>query len=389
MRAKIAVVPGDGIGPDVTVEAVKVLNAVAERFTHEFVFEYGLIGGAAIDEGGNPLPDETMKICKRSDAILLGAVGGPKWDDPRSKVRPEQALFGLRRGFRLFANLRPVKLFSCLKSASTLKEEVIDGVDLVVVRELTGGLYFGRPSKRYEVNGSRRAVDTLPYSEDEISRVVHVAFQLARQRRKKVTSVDKQNVLATSRLWREVATEVSKEYPDVEFESILVDACAMQLIRHPKWFDVIVMENLFGDILSDESSMLAGSMGMLASASLGYDRGHPKAVVNRGGSSLRQGLYEPIHGSAPKYAGKNVTNPIATILSGALLLRYSLGLMDEASAIESAVESVLNDGYRTYDIMEHDKIEVGTSQMGSIIADRVKGSWDVAGTDIRHDAARR
>jgi len=371
MRAKIAVLPGDGIGPEVTAEAVKVLSAVAERYGHRFDYEYGLVGGVAIDERGTALPDETMDICRRSDAILLGAVGGPKWDDPRSTVRPEQALFGLRKGFGLFANLRPVKLFPVLKSASTLKEDVIDGVDMIVVRELTGGLYFGKPSKRYEDNGTRRAVDTLKYSEEEVRRVVRVAFELARQRRHKVTSVDKQNVLATSRLWREVATEVSREFPDVEFEHMLVDACAMHLIRHPKWFDVIVMENLFGDILSDESSMLAGSMGMLPSASLGYERGHPKAVVNRGGSSLRMGMYEPSHGSAPKYAGLNVTNPIATILSGALLLRYSLGLIQEAAAVESAVESVLADGYRTYDIAEPGKTEIGTSQMGSLVAERV------------------
>ncbi|MDA8189398.1 MAG: 3-isopropylmalate dehydrogenase [Dehalococcoidales bacterium] len=373
MRANIAVVPGDGIGNEVTAEAVTVLGVVAKRFGHKFEFENALIGGAAIDATGVPMPAETMSLVKKSDAVLLGAVGGPKWDDPRSTVRPEQALFALRKGLGLFANLRPVKLFPMLKSASTIKEDVIEGVDLVVVRELTGGLYFGKPSKRYEVNGSRRAIDTLPYSEEEISRVQHVAFRLARERRKKVTSVDKQNVLATSRLWREIAGEVAAQYPDVEHEDMLVDACAMHLIRRPSTFDVIVTENMFGDILTDESSMLAGSMGMLPSASIGYDNGDPKALVKGKKNSIRMGLYEPIHGSAPKYAGQNVANPVATILSAALMLRYSFGLESEARAIEDAVSAVLMGGYRCNDIMEPGKTLVGTREMGELIANKVRG----------------
>lgn len=373
MRGNIAVLPGDGIGGEVTAEAVNVLKAAAERFGHSFEFETALVGGAAIDATGVALPPETASLAKKADAVLLGAVGGPKWDDPRSTVRPEQALFGLRKGLGLFANLRPVKLFPMLKSASTIKEEVLDGVDLVVVRELTGGLYFGKPSRRYEVNGSRRAIDTLPYSEEEISRVQHVAFKLARQRKKKVTSVDKQNVLATSRLWREVAAEVAAQYPDVVHEDMLVDACAMHLIRRPSTFDVIVTENMFGDILTDEASMLAGSMGMLPSASIGYDNGDPKAPVKGKRNSIRIGLYEPIHGSAPKYAGQNVANPIATILSAALMLRYSFGLESEARTIEDAVSAVLTEGYRCNDIVEPGMKLVGTREMGDLIARKVRG----------------
>jgi 3-isopropylmalate dehydrogenase len=281
-------------------------------------------------------------------------------------------LFALRKGFELFANLRPVKLFPMLKSASTIKEEALEGVDLVVVRELTGGLYFGKPSKRFEVKGSRRAVDTLPYSEEEIARVQHVAYQLARQRKRKVTSVDKQNVLATSRLWREIAGEVAAQYPDVEHEDLLVDACAMHLIRHPSWFDVIVTENMFGDILTDEASMLAGSMGMLPSASIGYDNDDPRAPIKGKKNSIRVGLYEPIHGSAPKYAGQNIANPIATILSGAFMLRFSFGLESEAKAMEDAVSAVLSEGYRCNDIMEPGKKLVGTKEMGDLIAATVQ-----------------
>ncbi|MBI2953328.1 MAG: 3-isopropylmalate dehydrogenase [Chloroflexi bacterium] len=373
MRANIAVLPGDGIGGEVTAEGVRVLWATAEKFGHDFAFEKALVGGAAIDATGVALPDETMSLAQESDAILLGAVGGPKWDDPKSTVRPEQSLFGLRKGFMLFANLRPVKLSPMLKSASTLKEEVLDGVDLVVVRELTGGLYFGQPSKRYEVDGTRHAIDTLPYSEEEVARVQHVAFKLARQRKKKVTSVDKQNVLATSRLWREIAGEVAAQYPDVAHEDMLVDACAMHLVRRPSTFDVIVTENMFGDILTDEASMLAGSMGMLPSASLGYDNDDPNAPVKGEKNSLRVGLYEPIHGSAPKYAGQNVANPIATILSAALMLRYSFGLEAEAQAIENAVSAVLEEGYRCNDIMEPGKTLLGTQEMGEIIANKVAG----------------
>ncbi len=335
-------------------EAVKVLRRVAEVYGHSFEFEEGLVGGIALDETGEPLPAETLALCRRSDAVLLGAVGGPKWDDPRAPVRPEQGLLGLRKGLGLFANLRPVKPYPQLVHASPLRPEIVAGVDLVVVRELTGGIYFGQP--RIEGDDGR-AVDTMVYTATEVERVMHVAFRLARQRRKKVTSVDKANVLACSRLWREVAERVAREYPDVALEHVLVDACAMFLLRRPASFDVIVTANMFGDILTDEASMLVGSIGMLPSASLGEGT---------------LGLYEPIHGSAPKYAGQNVVNPIATILSGAMLLRHSLGLEAEASAVERAVAAALDDGYRTRDIGEEGQKLVGTREMGDIIADRIE-----------------
>jgi len=353
MEARIAVLPGDGIGPEVVAEAVKVLRRVAEVYGHSFEFEEGLVGGIALDETGEPLPAETLALCRRSDAVLLGAVGGPKWDDPRAPVRPEQGLLGLRKGLGLFANLRPVKPYPQLVHASPLRPEIVAGVDLVVVRELTGGIYFGQP----RVEGDDYAADTMVYTAAEVERVMHVAFRLAQQRRRKVTSVDKANVLACSRLWREVAERVAREYPDVALEHVLVDACAMFLLRRPASFDVIVTANMFGDILTDEASMLAGSIGMLPSASLGEGK---------------LGLYEPIHGSAPKYAGQNVVNPIATILSGAMLLRYSLGLEAEASAVERAVAAALDDGYRTRDIGEEGRKVVGTKEMGDIIADRIE-----------------
>jgi len=359
MKAKIAVLPGDGIGPEVTAEAVKVLNAVADRFGHQFEYMTALVGGAAMDATGEPLPNETMDICLQSDAVLLGAIGTPKYDDTRAAKRPEQGLLGLRKNLDLFANLRPVKLYPSLLGASTIKESVLQGVDLLVVRELTGGLYFGKPSERWSDEKGRHAVDTMAYSDWEIERVVRMACELARERKRKVTSVDKANVLTTSRLWREVATEVAARFPDVTVENMLVDTCAMQLVRRPAQFDVIVTENTFGDIITDEASMLAGSMGMLASASL---------------SSGTRGMYEPIHGSAPKYAGQNVTNPIATILSAGMLLRYSLKLEAEADAIDAAVNAVLEAGYRTYDIMSEGKVKVGTSQMGDLIANQVKAT---------------
>jgi 3-isopropylmalate dehydrogenase len=352
MQARIAVLPGDGIGPEVIAETVKVLRKIAQIYEHEFTFEEAPIGGAAIDAVGNPLPADTLQLCRESDAVLLGAVGGPKWDDPRAAVRPEQGLLGLRKELGLFANLRPVKLYPQLVHASPLRPEVVAGVDLVVVRELTGGIYFGQP----RVEGDDQAVDTMAYTAAEVERVMHVAFRLARQRRRKVTSVDKANVLACSRLWRKVAEQVAEEYPDVAFEHVLVDACAMYLLRRPTSFDVVVTANMFGDILTDEASMLAGSMGMLPSASLGEDT---------------LGLYEPIHGSAPKYTGMNVVNPIATILSGAMLLRHSLGLEEEAAAVEAAVAAVLEEGYRTKDIAEEGKQPIGTREMGDLIADRV------------------
>ena len=370
MRFNIAVLPGDGIGPEVTSEAVKVLQAVGHRFGHEFNLEYGLIGGVAIEERGTALPEETLNICRRSDAVLLGAVGHPKWDDPQTKVRPEQGLLALRKGLDLFANLRPVRLFPQLINSTPLRPEVVQGTDLIVVRELTGGIYFGRPSRRWSTSRGRRAVDTLTYKEQEIARVVRVACELARSRRRKLTSVDKANVLSSSRLWREVVNEVTREYPDITVEHVLVDACAMALIRRPTSFDVIVTENMFGDILTDEASVLAGSMGMLPSASLGTRDGH-KGIGSGFGQGRTFGLYEPIHGSAPKYAGQDRANPIATILSAAMLLRYSCGLPEEAAAVERAVERVLAGGYRTADIAGEGEQFIGTSAMGSLIAEEV------------------
>ena len=364
MQFSLAVLPGDGIGPEVTSEAIKVLQAIGNRFGHNFTLHYGLIGGVAIDEEGTALSPDTLKMCKGGDAVLLGAVGGPKWDDPKAKVRPEDGILALRKRLGLFANLRPVKVFPILIDSTNLKPEVIEGVDFIFVRELTGGLYFGRPKRQWQTSRGRRAVDTMAYSEQEIERIVRVGFELARGRRKKLVSVDKANVLQSSRLWRQVATEVAKEYPDVELEHMLVDACAMRLIQNPAYFDVLVTENMFGDILTDEASMLAGSMGMLPSASLA---GVPQEGVNI------FGMYEPIHGSAPRRAGLNMANPIATILSIAMMLRYSLGLIKEAKAIESAVDEVLQQGYRTYDIMDEGKMKVGTKEMGDLIAGRVRG----------------
>ncbi len=364
MQFNLTVLPGDGVGPEVTDEAVKVLLAVGKRFGHSFNLHYELIGGCAIDETGEALPKKTLKMCKSSDAVLLGAVGGPKWDDPKAKTRPEDGLLALRKGLGLFANLRPIKVFSMLVDSTNLKPEVIDGVDFIFIRELTGGLYFGRPKKQWQTSRGRRAVDTMTYSEQEIERIVRVGFELARGRRKKLVSVDKANVLESSRLWRQVAMEVAKEYPDIELEHMLVDSCAMRLIQNPTYFDVLVTENTFGDILTDEASMLAGSMGMLPSASLA---GVPQEGINI------FGMYEPIHGSAPRRAGLNMANPLATILSVAMMLRYSLGLIKEAQAIESAVDEVLRQGYRTYDIMDEGKTKVGTKEMGDLIAGKVRG----------------
>jgi len=351
MEARIAVLPGDGIGPEVVAEGVKVLRKVAEVYGHRFEFKEGLIGGIALDEKGAPLPEETLSLCRDSDAILLGAVGGPKWADPRAPLRPEQGLLELRRQLGLFANLRPVKPHHQLLHASPLKPEIIADVDLIVVRELTGGIYFG--PRGWE---GGRAYDTMVYTAGEVERVMHVAFRLARQRRNKVTSVDKANVLACSCLWRDVAEQVARQYPDVAFEHLLVDACAMHLLRRPADFDVIVTSNMFGDILTDEASMLAGSIGMMPSASLGEGK---------------RGLYEPIHGSAPDIAGQDTANPIATILSGAMLLRYSLGLQEEAEAVERAVAETLEEGYRTKDIGEEGLKVVGTREMGDLIAGKI------------------
>ena len=353
MQAKITLLPGDGVGPEVVTEGVKVMNAVAQKYNHTFDFTEALIGGIAIDETGNPLPDESIDQCTAADAVLLGAVGGPKWDDPTAAVRPEQGLLKIRKALGLFANIRPVKIYPALAESSTLKPEVIANVDLIIVRELTGGLYFGQPQGRQDTAEGRAAVDTLYYTEGEIERLVRVGFELARQRRKKLTSVDKANVLASGRLWREVAHEVRKDYPEVEYEDILVDACAMHLIRRPGDFDVVVTENMFGDILSDEASMLAGSMGMLPSASL---------------AEGAKGLYEPIHGSAPDIAGQGIANPLACILSCAMLLRTSLGLTEEADAIEAIIDTFLAEGYRTADLAYHDERTLSTIEVGDFIA---------------------
>ncbi|MBI4286014.1 MAG: 3-isopropylmalate dehydrogenase [Chloroflexi bacterium] len=364
MKFTIAVLPGDGVGPEIVAEGVKVLRAVGKKSGHEFNLKYGLIGGTAIDKESTALSPETLKMCKATDAVLHGAVGGPKWDDPQAKVRPEEGLLAIRKGLGLFANLRPVKMFPELVDATNLKPDVVRGVDMVFVRELTGGLYFGRPKRQYVTSRGRRAVDTMAYSEQEIERIVRVGFELARTRGKKLVSVDKANVLESSRLWRQVAMEVHQHYPDVTLEHMLVDSCSMRLIQNPRYLDVIVTENTFGDILTDEASMLAGSMGMLPSASL--------AGVPRAGEHIF-GLFEPIHGSAPAHTGKNDINPIATILSVAMMLRYSLGLPKEAQSVESAVESVLRAGYRTYDIMSEGKAKVGTREMGDLIAGKVGG----------------
>jgi 3-isopropylmalate dehydrogenase len=362
MQFNLTVLPGDGVGPEVTAEAIKVLQATGRKFGHSFNLNYAPVGGIAIDETGEPLPEATLKMCQSSDAVLLGAVGGPKWDDPKAKTRPEAGLLALRKGLGLFANLRPVKVSPMLVNSTNLKPEVIKGIDLVVVRELTGGLYFARPKRQWQTSRGRKATDTMTYSEQEIERIVRVGFELARTRRKKLTSVDKANVLESSRLWHQVATEVSQDYPDIELDHMYVDACAMRLIQNPTYFDVVVTENMFGDILTDEASMLAGSMGMLPSASI--------AGVPKEGTRIF-GLYEPIHGSAPRRAGQNMVNPIATILSAAMMLRYSLGLSAEAKAIEDAVERVLQEGYRTYDIMDEGKTKVGTKEMGNLVAGRI------------------
>jgi len=364
VQFNLAVLPGDGVGPEVTNEAIKVLQAIGKKYNHTFNLQNGLVGGIAIDETGEALPKDTLKMCQSSDAVLLGAVGGPKWDDPKARVRPEDGLLALRKGLGLFANLRPVKVFPMLVDSTNLKPEVVNGVDLIFVRELTGGLYFARPKRQWQTSKGRRATDTMTYSEQEIERIVRVGFELAQSRRKKLTSVDKANVLQASRLWRQVAIEVAEKYPDVELDHMLVDACAMRLIQNPAYFDVVVTENMFGDILTDEASMLAGSMGMLPSASLA---GVPQERVRI------FGMYEPIHGSAPRRAGLNMANPIAIILSLAMMLRYSFNLIMEAQAIESAVEGVLQENYRTYDIMDEGKTKVGTKDMGDLVAGMVGG----------------
>ena len=360
MKFRIAALPGDGVGPEVTAQAVKALHAVGDRFGHIFDVRHGAIGGGAIDEFGEPFPPETLELCQGSAAVLLGAVGGPKWDDPQAKVRPEDGLLSLRKSLRLFANLRPVKLHPALIDTSPVKPEVLEGVDLVVVRELTGGLYFAQPKKRWTDADGRAAVDTLAYTEAEVRRILHAAFRLAQSRRNHVTSVDKANVLETSRLWREIADAVAAEYPDVTLEHMLVDNAAMQLISAPCRFDVIVTENTFGDILTDEAAVLSGSMGMLPSASLGES-----------GGATPLGLYEPIHGSAPDIAGQGVANPVAAILSAAMMLRLSLNLEREALALEDAVTRALDDGCRTADVAHPGETSLSTIAMGDAIVSRI------------------
>ncbi len=358
MKARITLLPGDGIGPEIVAAARQVLDVVAKNFGHELSYEEALIGGIAIDETGTALPKETLEAFERSDAILLGAVGGPKWDDPKATVRPEQGLLGMRKHLGLFANIRPVKMVPGLEDASPLKPERTKNVDLVFVRELTGGIYFGKPKGREVRDGKRVGFDTLIYDEDEIRRIVRLAFEIARKRRKHVTSIDKANVLDTMRVWREVATEVGKEFPDVELHHQLVDSAAMRLVTHPSEFDVIVADNMFGDILSDEGAVLTGSLGLLPSASLGAGK---------------LGVYEPIHGSAPDIAGKGVANPLAQILSAAMLLRHSLDLEAEAVAIENAVGRVIADGLRTRDLGGGDR-SLGTAAMGEAVIERLQFS---------------
>lgn len=360
MESRITLIPGDGIGPEIVREAVKVLDSVADKYGHKFDYTKILMGGCSIDEYGVPLTDEAVATAKASDAVLLGAIGGnvgnSKWYDVAPNLRPEAGLLKIRKELGLFANLRPAYLYDELKAACPLKEEIIgDGFDMVIMRELTGGLYFGNRYTK-EIDGLETAVDTLTYNEEEIRRIAIKGFEIAMKRRKKVTSVDKANVLDSSRLWRKIVHEVAKDYPEVEVSDMLVDNCAMQLVMNPGQFDVILTENMFGDILSDEASMITGSIGMLSSASL---------------NKTKLGLYEPSHGSAPDIAGKNVANPIATILSAAMMLRYSLDLDKEADAIEAAVATVLKEGYRTTDIMSEGCTLVGTDKMGDLIAERV------------------
>lgn len=352
MNYRIAILKGDGIGPEIVDEALKVLDKIGEKFGHTFEYNQGYLGGESIDKYGIPYSEETAKVCKESDSVLLGSVGGPKWDNIEPDKRPEKGLLAIRKDLGVYTNLRPATLFSALKSASPLKNEIIgDGLDVMIVRELTGGIYFG--PREYS---DERAVDTLPYTRAEIERIARKAFEIAKLRNKNLVSVDKHNVLDTSKLWRKTVNEVAEDYPEVQVSHMYVDNAAMQLIANPRQFDVILTDNMFGDILSDEASMLTGSLGMLASASLGDGK---------------LGLYEPSHGSAPDIAGQNIANPIATILSAAMMLRYSFDLAEEADAIERAIEKVLEDGYRTADIYTEGMKKIGTREMGEAIVERI------------------
>lgn len=351
MKKRIAVLPGDGIGPEIMPQAIRVLEAIAQKCGHQFIFTYGKVGGEAIDATGFPLPAETLNLAQSSDAVLLGAVGGPKWEGLEYDRRPERALLGLREQLGLFANLRPAKMYSALIGSSSLKPEFVEGIDILVVRELTGGIYFGKPKGIEQTATGYRGFNTEVYTTEEIRRIADVAFQAARKRRSLVHSIDKANVLESSELWRREVINVHQNFPDVELRHMYVDNCAMQLVRYPKQFDVVVTTNLFGDILSDEAAMLTGSIGMLPSASVG-------ATV---------GMFEPIHGSAPDIAGKNLANPIGTIASAAMMLCYSFELTKEAEMIESAIQKTLEQGYRTKDIESKGSTLVGTAEMGDHI----------------------
>ena len=353
MKFTVALIPGDGIGPDIVKEAVRVLDAVALTYGHEVTYKHLIAGGEAIDQTGKPLPEETLKEASSSDAVLLGAVGGPKWDNVPSSLRPEKALLGLRGGMGLFCNLRPALLYSQLADACPLRSELVEGgLDVMVVRELTGGIYFGKRGRSED-----GAFDTMSYTKSEIERIARKAFEIAMKRKKKVTSVDKANILETSRLWRATVEEVAKDYPEVELNHLYVDNASMQLVRNPKQFDVILTENMFGDILSDEASMITGSIGMLPSASLRSDS---------------FGMYEPIHGSAPDIAGQDKANPLATILSVAMLLRYTFSLQKEADAVEEAVRKTLDDGWRTADIFSEGTKLCGTRAMGDAVVGNIR-----------------
>ncbi|WDV47241.1 3-isopropylmalate dehydrogenase [Clostridiaceae bacterium M8S5] len=357
MNLNIALLPGDGIGPEITTEAVKVLNKIGKIYNHNFNFSEALIGGIAYDKKQSSLPIETLELCKNSDAVLLGAVGGPKWDDVDGDKRPEAGLLKIRKELNLFANIRPAYMYTALKDSCPLKDEIIkDGFNICIVRELTGGIYFGDKGKCNNMDGIEYAYDTEHYNTSEIIRIARIAFETARKRNKIVTSIDKQNVLETSRLWRKTVEYLAKEYPDITLKHMLVDNAAMQLICNPHQFDVVLTSNMFGDILSDEASVLTGSIGMLPSASL---------------SDYNFGLYEPSHGSAPDIAGKNIANPLATILSASMMLKYSFGLIKEADCIETAVQKVLDKGYRTADIMSDGNTLVSTQEMGQLVIDNL------------------
>lgn len=354
MNKKIAIIKGDGIGPEIISEAIKILDVIAQKYNHSFSYNYVNAGGCSIDLTGSPLPDSTLKACLESDSVLLGAVGGPKWDNNPSHLRPEKGLLELRKAMNLFSNIRPIKIFKSLEDMSPLRQEIVNkGIDLIVVRELTGGVYFGKHSTCFDKFNKEKSEDIMSYSRDEIERVSKVAFEMARKRNFKICLIDKANVLDTSKLWRKIVEEISILYPDVYYSNMLVDNAAMQLIKNPSQFDIILTENMFGDILSDEASMITGSIGLMPSSSLG---------------DTSRGLYEPIHGSAPDIAGQNLANPIGTILSAAMMLKYSFNMIKESEAIEKAVNSSIDSGFRTSDIWKDGFTKVTCSEMGDIIA---------------------